>query len=138
MDYCNTVTSAFREFGHFTPPVCVDFATEAKAERRCQARSGELPTILRTEAARCGRKRAATLLAPEPETLEQPLPPIALYVSIYVFLGKRGIANPTIFLMHLSFPSFSYIDTLRILYVKRHVYILHMYNLIKSRIKADK
>lgn len=91
----NTVTSAIARLGHFTPPARVDFATEAKAERRCQARSGELPTILRTEAAHCGRKRAATLLAPEPETLEQPLPPIALYVSIYVFLCKRGIARTT-------------------------------------------
>lgn len=72
---------------------------------------------------------AATLLAPEPETLEQPLPPIALYVSIYVFPGKRGIARTTresYNLPHasLSFPSFRILILyVYYTYVERHTFI---------------
>lgn len=141
LDYCSTVTSAIARLGHFTPPARVDFATEAKAERRCQARSGELPTILRTEAARCGRKRAATLLAPELETLEQPLPPIALYVSIYVFPGKRGTderVDHSRILQSSSRPSLSsvfvYWYSTYIIFWNAHVH--HTFE--KSRINADK
>jgi len=69
------------------------FRDRGEGRARCQALSGELPTILRTEAALCGRKRqrfSHWTQELELETLEQPLPPIALYVSIR---PVRGIAR---------------------------------------------
>lgn len=83
------------------------FRDRGEGRARCQARSGELPTILRTEAALCGRKRAAALLALNPRARTRDLgTTVAPDRAICKYPPVRGIAR-TIRESHLrSLPRF--------------------------------
>jgi len=98
---CNTRRRSFYTFGPCR------FRDRGEGRARCQARLGELPTILRTEAALCGRKRAATLLALNPRARTRDLgTTVAPDRAICKYPPVRGIAR-TIRKSHLrSLPHF--------------------------------
>jgi len=98
---CNTRRRSLYTFGPCR------FRDRGEGRARCQARLGELPTILRTEAALCGRKRAATFLALNPRARTRDLgTTVAPDRAICKYPPVRGIAR-TIRKSHLrSLPHF--------------------------------
>lgn len=118
---CNTLASAIGVYSRrrslYTSDPC-RFRDRGEGRARCQAHSGELPTILRTEAALCGRKRAATFLALNPRARTRDLgTTVAPDRAICKYPPVRGIsrgrfANPTSDLSRIcSYLShFSYAD----------------------------
>lgn len=95
----NTLASAIgahsRRRSLYTSDPC-RFRDRGEGRARCQAHSGELPTILRTEAALCGRKRAATLLALNPRARTRDLgTTVAPVRAICKYPPVRGIARTT-------------------------------------------